>query len=610
MDYLSSLEYLTEPFNLGPIINIEPRGIYGGTVEYHGKIIEGRDGFDKIHTLFKSSNPVEDLSALIQADFNFEKLRKISSISGENSVYHCCPRGSVLSSGYANHYRHPFDVYNGFDELLYSDIFVRSVKPLYWEPSGSFEGNAVGSITHGIPDIAANVDSGNFDNDGEFSRRYRNFDYDLSDNSLVIFYHYYVQHDNYASNRRYINSWSVKISLSYTTNTVSLPEDYTLACSDIVTFDCTLETRAESAYWHTPVGGNDEYNEDIDSFITNHGHNTTMETDMSSMSRYSSWTEDLTAHVTSRPYSPIVPQLLGYSHNESRYVSQSPGTFLGFCRDSDVLIRECMPLLFMAVNDAYDTHFSALESNYLETLSEYESLFGTLDIGEFSKTLLSRFSRKAGTLVSVLDILADGALLYSFGIAPTVSDAQDVAQKASKLRSRVFGGEAFGPHTVYGKYTFVVPSDYPILPEATITARCKLRVIFAEDTLLQHVVKADTIGLLPTPSRMWDLIPFSFLMDSAFPTGDSLDIVEDTMRFMAFDVKYAVNSLTIDSKFDNEFLSDHGVTVNDDYGAGYRKYVRFVSRRLPTFGATSLPVLMPSTPNWVTTGSLVWKLGT
>jgi hypothetical protein len=309
-----------------------------------------------------------------------------------------------------------------------------------------------------------------------------------------------------------------------------------------------------------------------------------------------------------RSVSKQFPELIGYSRTLKRFNSQDFGTFRHFEKAVIPAVGQALPLAFFSTKDALETQFSYMESNHVEALAEIGGIFDPLDLIKLGKVLPDYVGKKGVLLIKVLDLLTDAVLVYNLGIAPTYGDAVDVADKAETFRNRVLSGQALNAQTSNGKFTIPVPEELSAgYTDLVLVVRSKVRLKPIHDTLLASVLPVDALGLLPSFSTAWDLFPLSFVIDWLTSTGDSLDIVETTAMFMALQIEYCVHSFTIARRFTSDEEVIYSFDTSGELGAGYRHYIRIVSRELPVFAPTAYPVISPAVGNYSVAGSLLWK---
>jgi hypothetical protein len=289
-------------------------------------------------------------------------------------------------------------------------------------------------------------------------------------------------------------------------------------------------------------------------------------------------------------------------------------------------LRDAYPLAFLSTNDAIDTHLASLDLNALEHFSEVREVGGLVGFWRLQQTIeillrntsplarrVNRRFRGLSLALKLLSILADAELLWAFALSPTLDDAKHIAEKGADTLRRLKESPLTHEATIYGKYDLDCPlGDFP---DMHVTARSKIRVKLNPDSFLAMLVPIEQLGLLPRLSKLWETIPFSFVVDKFFDVGLGIDITERHFAVLALDVKLSLHSVTFSTEFSEDDQNDYlfvDQTLPTESGfipSGYRFYDRWVADYLPAFGATRLPVLYPSSPiDWGTTTSLLYKL--
>lgn len=194
------------------------------------------------------------------------------------------------------------------------------------------------------------------------------------------------------------------------------------------------------------------------------------------------------------------------------------------------------------------------------------------DYAEFAvsatKFLLSSPSRKVASVVKqcanpkragsfIKSALASGWLGYRYAYSTTKSDVDELKSKAYRLQSVpdlkiVRGGGVYGNNTYH----------------VTVTLKDR-----KQNALAELHRKLHTIGAAITPVNVWDMIPFSFVVDWFLPIGSSLSTMD--ADFFYHSVYYDVLSSVESQKIEDS-------VVTDTYQVTVTRYERKVLESVPT----------------------------
>jgi hypothetical protein len=278
------------------------------------------------------------------------------------------------------------------------------------------------------------------------------------------------------------------------------------------------------------------------------------------------------------------------------------------------------PANFFSSVEAINNGFQLLGSNHIETLLEIRSLFNPVALAKAAFAIYRRGFRE-GIFDEILNVISSAQLCWSFGLAPNLREASKIAQKGAALRHRVLSGDVFSPQTAYGSVVYPIGSldGFQDFPNSTVVGRSKVRLGFNRDGYLPYLLTAEAVGLLPRLSRLWEVIPFSFLVDKVSNTSLSLDVIDISLLREVLDIEFSTHSISILLPFAD--VDDiHGFTSvpmgGSDEGdaasfTGYRCYFRYsMKRSIPGFVPTPLPVLGSGLDlSWNISGSLIYQLG-
>lgn len=298
---------------------------------------------------------------------------------------------------------------------------------------------------------------------------------------------------------------------------------------------------------------------------------------------------------------------IGYSPISREYSDSGLFSFKRFWSVSQGVVPDAYPLSFFAAKAAVDGYLETMKANHIEFLNDLGSWLSLVDLVAAVARL-----RKGVILPQLIKLLADARLAYSFGIAPTLSDAKDIAEKAHLIQSRL--DALTQPQLIHGSFSMDVPAALSPLP-LSMVVHSKLRVRLSPDSFLTGALSLRSVGLLPSPSSLWDCIPWSFLVDWFLHLGEFTEDVEFSAMMLCLAVEFSVNSVLLYHQFDSEFLAEHNSTAFSTdtrsihlTGAGYRLFSRWPQMGFPALSPSRLlPYVhgVASIPDWGNFASLI-----
>jgi len=268
--------------------------------------------------------------------------------------------------------------------------------------------------------------------------------------------------------------------------------------------------------------------------------------------------------------------------------------------------------VFFSTKDAFETNLGGLSSNNIENFLQLSQLRELVDPLRTCVSLFKhvRSGNIGGSFKDALNLATEAKLLYSYGIFPTYRDAQDFAKRAAKVKEALTSGIPTGA-TIRGRFTYDIPEGYLPFP-ASLVAHSKIVYRFNAASLLASLLPLNAIGLLPTLSNLWDLVPFSFVADWFTNVGDRLKNVDTSVMLFALDVPISVHSILIVAPLTSTELRPHGCYP----GAGgaqtqprFHCYYRSTMSGVPVLSPSVFDFNQPTGPHdWGTVGSLIYQL--
>lgn len=295
--------------------------------------------------------------------------------------------------------------------------------------------------------------------------------------------------------------------------------------------------------------------------------------------------------------------LLGYE--EGRFVDRHPYSFGAYQSLIAQVLPNCYAGNYISFNDAVDANFSRVKGDHIEFLMELKDILSPLDL--VRALMAARRLAPSHILPALLKILASAKLCWSLAVAPTIADAEDTALKARSILKRFSERELFSIHESRGKAQLVTLMYEPFSP-LKITCRSKVSLRVLSDSYIPFLLGSRSIGLLPSLSSAWNLIPMSFVIDWFLPVGNVLDNLETTTLALLVEALPSVHSIQIDYDVTNLLASYNMEPVaSSSPFVGYRFFERYTmdgvltpcGTRLPWYGGTGVP-------DWGTALSLLY----
>lgn len=135
-------------------------------------------------------------------------------------------------------------------------------------------------------------------------------------------------------------------------------------------------------------------------------------------------------------------------------------------------------------------------------------------------------------------------LTYKYGVLPTISDLNEI--RSALLRRLPYldknGFKTYNAAHVasdsFGRYTI------------ELEQRIKL-AIESEDNAFQGLIQSlESVGMFPTFENIWDLVPYSFVLDWFIDVGDMLERIDTRLRLIRLNIRYVTMSLRMATKLD------------------------------------------------------------
>ena len=267
-------------------------------------------------------------------------------------------------------------------------------------------------------------------------------------------------------------------------------------------------------------------------------------------------------------------------------------------------------------------------ANFLWEISEVANIGQS--VADIFKLLMS--SKKKPK--NLLDAVSDGSLFYNFGIKTLIQDCKDLFEGLTTLDERLSNlqKEAGRPQLRHYTEKFDVDASEVITPapgglhklckapyEAVYTATMQFSYTLPDLTRQRRYLRAllDTLGLKLNAEEVWNVIPFSFVVDWFIPVSDwlsqfSSDYLKPNLHIGGFGYSRKVE-LRAQQWYARTTLGFSGEPILGVYQPGglvtYKKYSRNTAMPSPHWFAfdqfgklTSKKVYLGSMLLWQRTG--------
>jgi len=275
------------------------------------------------------------------------------------------------------------------------------------------------------------------------------------------------------------------------------------------------------------------------------------------------------------------------------------------------MLPDFRPASFIASADALNSNIETLKANNIQNLLHLPGILELIpDIGALIPLITKIIKGDASALKLFVDILTKEILRFRFGTRPISHDFSE-AQKALAKRdvAQLLTSKSA---TVYGSFEWEFPSHQNPWNDGrlVLVVRSKLRLRSDTSTLMAGLLTTNSLGLLPTLSRIWENLPFSFVIDWFVAMNKRLKLADSQLLFGVFALLWGIYSYSLIWYPSEDFLSQWKLTSsNPDEPFGIVAYRREFSCRTPRLRDSRFDFLAPSHgPDPVTVGALIWQL--
>lgn len=296
--------------------------------------------------------------------------------------------------------------------------------------------------------------------------------------------------------------------------------------------------------------------------------------------------------------------------------SEYPGSYLaqptGFVTAVLNRMPHIRPSASISAGEALDSFLQVIKANHLETLSDLRdigSLLPRVDLTlKFVRDLKS--GNYFGAVEDVLNFLTSTKLLIEFGLDPAASSVMEMVEKADSVKRRLDGADVFGHKELHAKFSYTFPEGEFGYKSSRLITRTKLVASFDSSSIMANLMGGYARGIFPSLSALWDLYPFSFVVDWVTNMDDRIDELDHQFLFLCCRVHYCVHSFKVYTEIDEDRLEEYNLIPQDrNELPSFVYYKREISRFPPSLKESKYDFLRPTGPlDWGTVASLFYQI--
>lgn len=271
------------------------------------------------------------------------------------------------------------------------------------------------------------------------------------------------------------------------------------------------------------------------------------------------------------------------------------------------------PSAYLAASKSLEDSIQILTFNALQDLQHLRDVLSLIpDLGPLLEIAAKAVAGDPSAVKDLIDFITHVILQYQFSQRPIVKDGKEIL--ATDLKGSLDRLTKVESRTLYGKfaYTFSDSENFVGPGRLELVTRSKIRLHVDMSTLMVSYLCANSLGLLPTLSRIWQVLPFTFVVDWFTNMSKRLRLVDDQVTWLAMRTDWCLYSYKMTYYPSPEELSEYSlVSLDPEEPFGIVLYTREFSRYTPVLRESRFDFLKPTRgPDPVTVGALIWQLVT
>jgi hypothetical protein len=271
---------------------------------------------------------------------------------------------------------------------------------------------------------------------------------------------------------------------------------------------------------------------------------------------------------------------------------------------------DIIPSSFLSSADALNKHLEALTANHVQTLSQLDGILGLLpDLASLPSLVKKIADGNVSAIKDLIDYISDAILRYRFAQKPNARNVEEIL--GTDIQGFLDRLGRSTSSTIYGSFNWEFPDEQNFMEDGKLVleTRSKVRVTADASTLVESCLMANAVGLLPTLSRVWESLPFTFVVDWFIAMNKRLKLLDTQLAYMAFRTDWCLHSYKVVYYPSSEALSAYHLESYDPKEPfGISAYYRHKSVFMPRLRNSRYDFVKASGVNVITAGALAWQL--
>jgi hypothetical protein len=226
-------------------------------------------------------------------------------------------------------------------------------------------------------------------------------------------------------------------------------------------------------------------------------------------------------------------------------------------------------------------------SNFLESVPELPGILRNVaNVANLAKHFMMLCEGDVTVVPALTRDIAQGYLAYKYGARPLASDITEANRIASEIVTKLDGLSQLLTSSATGSASAKRQGDFPFgKGELRITVRSTLYLHKSLQTILAYFLLMKEVGLAPTLANLWDLVPFSFVVDWFLNLSRRFEDIDGISVSFVLDPAYYIHSYLWEFVPEERLFASLGLVT--DGTPPLRAYFRRKSLVHPTFGYTA-----------------------